>query len=104
GRTYDVDGQGYEPVGRINRDAAGRPIDPNDRQALEPLVRAAVLCNEADLHRHDGQWVWRGDPTDVALLSLGGKFGHERESLLDRYPQINQIPFEPERRFSATYH
>jgi magnesium-transporting ATPase (P-type) len=37
-------------------------------------------------------------------LSLGQKVGAQRESLLDRHPQVNEIPFEPEHQFAATFH
>lgn len=67
-------------------------------------MRTCVLCNEADLHPNDDSWLWRGDPTDIALLSLARKFGIKREAMLQNHPEINCIPFEPERRFAASYH
>ena len=90
GQQYEVTGEGFTPTGEVTLDSA--PIDPIERVRLETLARAAVLCNEADLHHHDGQWVWRGDPTDIALLTLGAKLGLTREAQLDLYPQVNQIP------------
>jgi Ca2+-transporting ATPase len=68
------------------------------------LPGQSVLCNEADLHPSDGRWVWRGDPTDIALLTMAHKLGWSRETTLNLYPQINEIPFEPEHQFAATYH
>jgi magnesium-transporting ATPase (P-type) len=56
------------------------------------------------LHRRDAEWIWRGDATDVALLVMARKIGWNREALVEANPQINQIPFEPEYKFSATYH
>ena len=51
-------------------------------------ARVAVLCNEADLHRRDGDWAWRGDPVDIAFLAAAHKLGcnraAEREVPLDR--------------------
>ena len=82
----------------------GEAISPTDHPALQSLARAAALCNEADLHHRDGEWVWRGDPTDIALLSMAHKLGWNREAALERYPQDNEIPFEPEHQFAATYH
>jgi magnesium-transporting ATPase (P-type) len=67
-------------------------------------IRAGVLCNESDLHQRDHGWVWRGDAVDIAILSLGHKLGIHRETLLDRFPQIHQIPFESEHQFAATFH
>jgi len=102
GRDMEVRGQGFVPEGEIIAD--GSPVQAIDHPDLFKLLRVAVLCNEADLHRRDGEWVWHGDPTDVALLSLSHKAGIERPTLLDEYPQINEIPFEPEHQFSATFH
>jgi len=102
GTDVEVRGAGFAPHGEVLRD--GKQVQGSDDDHLLSLIRVAVLCNEADLHRRDGEWVWRGDPTDIALLSLGHKLGVEREKLLDRLPQINEIPFEPEHQFAATFH
>ena len=92
---YAVTGSGYAPVGEI----AGAP-GAGLRRALE----IAAACNEADLHRRDADWTWRGDPTDIALLALAEKGGVGREPLLVERPQVNEIPYEPERRFAASWH
>ncbi len=102
GIDLKVSGEGFAPEGEVLLD--GKPIEASAIADGAALVRAAVLCNEADLHRRDGEWTWRGDPTDIALLSLGLKLDIQREMLLDQHPQINEIPFEPEHQFSATYH
>jgi magnesium-transporting ATPase (P-type) len=102
GDRFLVTGEGYVPEGQVFQGDA--PVDPQHRADLDALARAGVLCNEGDLHRRDGGWTWRGDPTDIALLALAQKVGWERKAVLEQHPQINQIPFEPEYRFSATYH
>lgn len=92
GHELEVSGVGYTPDGAITGklDAA--------------LVRACVLCNEGSLHRAQDGWHWRGDPTDIALLALGHKAGVTREGLEAAHPLVNQIPFEPERKYAATFH
>lgn len=102
GRDLEVQGEGFIPHGEVR--LAGKAMRAQDDEALGHLVRVAILCNEGQLHQRDGDWGWRGDPTDIALLSFGQKVGVQRESLLDHYPQINQIPFEPEHQFAATFH
>ena len=102
GTTLEVTGAGYTPDGTVLQDG-GQP-EPDVADALARLARAATLCNEGSIHRRDGEWTWSGDPTDVALLSFARKAGCDRDSELVTAPQTNQIPFEPERRFAATFH
>jgi Ca2+-transporting ATPase len=102
GAVFEVTGEGFTPHGQVLLD--GKPVEPGTHPELNRLARAAVLCNEAELHLQDSKWTWRGDPTDVALLSMAHKLGWNRELTLDRHPQVNEIPFEPEHRFAASYH
>jgi len=104
-----VEGHGFVPTGAVVR--AGRAIPlmhDHPTATVEPRLHAlaacGVLCNEATLHHRDGAWAWRGDAVDVALLSLGVKLGLEREALLAEAPQFDELPFEPEHRFAATFH
>ncbi|ESA33825.1 cation-transporting atpase [Leptolyngbya sp. Heron Island J] len=101
GDVFEVTGEGFTPVGHVL--FQGKMITP-DHVALDRIARTAVLCNEADLHHSADQWAWRGDPTDIALLTMAYKLGWSREPTLNLYPQVNEIPFEPEHQFSATYH
>ncbi len=99
---FTVTGEGFVPVGQVLRN--DRPVMLEENPPLQALVRTAVLCNEADLHARNGDWAWRGDPTDIALLTFAHKLGLRHEVELDRFPQVNQIPFEPDRRYAASYH
>lgn len=104
-----VSGQGFVPTGDVLRNGLPLPPQhPHPAATTEPrlrtLVACGVLCNEATLHHRDGDWTWRGDAVDVALLSLGVKIGLEREALLAEAPQCEALPFEPEHRFAATFH
>ena len=104
-----VDGHGFVPTGAVLRNGRALPL-MHDRLTttaeprLHALAACGVLCNEATLHHRDGAWTWRGDAVDVALLSLGVKLGLEREALLAEAPQFDELPFEPEHRFAATFH
>ena len=102
GGCFAVTGEGFAPSGEIR--TGGAVVRSGEDTDLESLARAAVLCNEGDLHLRDGEWVWHGDPTDVALLTMAHKLGIVRAEALNAHPQVNEIPFEPEHRFSATYH
>jgi len=99
---FEVTGEGYAPLGQIVQ--GERTIERGEHELLDALARAAVLCNEADLHVRDAEWSWRGDPTDIALLSMAHKLGWRQETTWEKHPQFNQIAFEPELRFAASYH
>lgn len=102
GTTYDVTGTGYTPEGEVVPEG-GPPETPHD-PALEHVARAAVLCNEGALYRREDGWGWRGDPTDIAFLAFARKLGWERSAALDRHPELGSIPFEPDRRYAASFH
>ena len=101
GEVLQVSGEGFVPTGAVLR--KGEPVEVGE-PPLDSLARAAVLCNESDLHQRNGTWEWRGDSVDIALLALGRKLGWKREPALDRFPHINEIPFESEYQYAATYH
>ena len=101
GRAFEVTGQGFAPEGCFL--ANGKPIGHADTEALAGLARTVTLCNEGELLQRDGGWAWRGDPTDVALLTMACKLGWRKEATEEQHPQINDIPFEPERQFAATF-
>ncbi len=102
GETITVTGEGFVPEGQVF--AGDNPVGAGELPALEELVCAGILCNEADLHQRTGSWSWRGDAVDIALLSFGHKLGWLREAALDTHPQVNEIPFESEHQYAATFH
>jgi magnesium-transporting ATPase (P-type) len=115
GRHYEVSGRGYVPDGQVSRE--GRPAIPAEEQRLFRLLRAAALANEGNLlqRERDGDshrdergkrqvWEWSGDPTDVALLGLGIKAGVDAYALREVHASRAAIPFEPERRYAASFH
>lgn len=102
GTVVEFTGEGFDPSGAALLNES--PIEPGQCEAADSLARVAVLCNEADLHQAGGSWTWRGDAVDVAFLSMGYKLGWVHEQTRAAYPQINEIPFESERQFSATFH
>ncbi|MBN1322581.1 MAG: HAD-IC family P-type ATPase [Methanotrichaceae archaeon] len=100
GETWNVTGEGTLPEGEI-LDPSGSRGEPEDRLLLR-LLQTAVLDNEASLVRAEGGWIHRGDMVDVALLVMAKKASVTREVMLADHPQVDQIPFESERQFSAS--
>lgn len=102
GETFSVTGEGFIPKGQVLLN--DHPVEPGAHAQLDALARAGVLCNESDLHQHDGNWEWRGDAVDIALLTFGRKLCWRRATTLDSHPEINEIPFESEHQYAATFH
>ncbi len=97
-----VSGVGYEPAGAFTID--GREIVALDRPELGLTLRAGMLCNDARLREKHGHWTVEGDPTEGALLVLGGKAGLTAVACADNEPRLDAIPFDSQHRFMATYH
>ncbi len=102
GSVFEADGAGFAPVGAV-RDRNGDVVGRADG-ALADLARALVLCNEGDLDEDAQGWRWRGDPTDVALLSFAARVGWRAAQLQESWPRTGTIAFEPEQRFAASFH
>jgi magnesium-transporting ATPase (P-type) len=102
GHVFDVGGVGYAPVGDLSID--GHIIDPDHYPALAMAIRVGVLCNDARLSEEDGVWRVEGDPTEGALLVLGGKTGFTQRVGDAAWPRLDAIPFESQHRFMITYH
>jgi Ca2+-transporting ATPase len=66
-----------------------------------------VLCNDASLRppdRADGPWAMVGDPTEAALLAGAGKLGLDQADLASRYPRVEELPFDSDRKRMSTVH
>ncbi|WP_423199629.1 MULTISPECIES: cation-translocating P-type ATPase [unclassified Cupriavidus] len=91
------------------RDAAGggegsEGSDAAVRQRVAALLRAATLPNEARLSNEGNGWSGIGDTVDIALLAAAHKGGAPAHELRDRYPLVARIPYEPDRRYAASFH
>ena len=83
--SFAIAGEGYAPEGVIT--PAGD---------LRQLALAAVLCNDARLHRKDGVWAVEGDPMEGALLAFAAKAGGDQAA-----QRLDAIPFDSRHRFMA---
>jgi magnesium-transporting ATPase (P-type) len=97
---YRVDGNGYEPAGRFTPGCGS--VTPPEHPPLEDLALAAVLCNDAELHNQEGQWIVEGDPMEGALLAFAGRAGLDRGETRGRWARTDVIPFDSNHRFMAT--
>ena len=71
-------------------------------RALYLTVLAGVLTNEAHLYRTGrDEFEGHGDPTEVALLEAAARLGIEHEVARADYAVEAELPFEPDRQYSA---
>jgi magnesium-transporting ATPase (P-type) len=97
-----VTGSGYAPHGGFLR--RGEGLDAADDPVLHELLRQALLCNDAALHRDADGWRIVGDPTEAALVTTAAKANLDAAAERGRFPRLDAIPFESERRLMATLH
>ena len=97
-RKFSVQGSGYHPEGMV---LEGHSLIDPIHSPLSRIARASVLCNEGYLGKRDDDWVWSGDPTDIALLVFGAKAGWSQPSAENLYEKDFEIPFESDRQYSA---
>jgi magnesium-transporting ATPase (P-type) len=105
GREITVSGTGYAPDGELRE--GGRRADPHRDPALDELLRATLLCNDAELLPPDGQrsaWTVLGDPTEGALLVLARKAGLDIAAERVRAPRTAELPFDADSKLMATQH
>lgn len=99
---FYVSGTGYGDEGDFQLDQ--QIVEPGEFQDLQQIIRAAILCNDAELVKLNNQWQLHGNPVDGALLSLGLKAEFDLHLQKQNYPLTDLIPFESEHKFMATLH
>ena len=72
----------------------------NDVQRL--LLKAALLASDATNNQQTGASI--GDPTEVALVMLGEKFGIDEESYRAQHPRLGELAFDSDRKLMSTLH
>ena len=96
--THTVTGVGYGPDGEIDK-----PPGSSDG-ALEALVRALVACNNSQRQQNGDQVLTQGDPTEIALLTVGHKAGVSKSALEQELPRVAAIPFDSDNQYMVTLH
>jgi Ca2+-transporting ATPase len=101
-RAYGVTGEAYEPKGSFV--LAGRTVRAADDPDLLFALRTAALANRSEVGWSERGWQPVGDRMEAALVVAARKAGIERTDILDRAPEIGDVPFTDARRLMATFH
>jgi Ca2+-transporting ATPase len=108
GRSFQISGEGYTPVGTF-MDFNGQELKPLEAGPLNFLLHGALLCSDARLEKSgldNGEITWRmvGDPTEGALVVAAEKAGLDPEVVNQKYPRVQELPFDSERKRMLTIH
>ena len=104
GRHVAVSGVGYIPQGEFSETDKTRASTDG---AVGTLLRAAALCNDADLLPPQGaqsSWSVLGDPTEAALVVAARKAGIDVAALRRDAPREAELPFDSDCKMMATRH
>jgi magnesium-transporting ATPase (P-type) len=101
-RRLVASGAGYAPNGALGLEGEGD--EAAARAAAEPIIRCALLCNDATLHDEGGAWRVNGDPMEGAIVTLAIKAGLNPGAERETWPRLDEIPFDAAYRFMASLH
>ena len=65
------------------------------------LYFASVLCNDARIENKNEEI---GDPTEIALLQMESQMHIAISEIQAKYPRIDELPFDSERKMMSTLH
>ncbi|TXT57942.1 MAG: ATPase [Candidatus Thorarchaeota archaeon] len=99
----NVTGTGMALKGEFHRD--DKTIDPKRDEIIQELLKVGLFANEASTEpeqlKEDGQSI--GEPLEIAILVAGVKAGFDPEELLDEFPRVKKIAFDPELKMMACF-
>lgn len=64
------------------------------------LLLSSILCNDAS----NAEGAEIGDPTEIALINLGDRFGLYASGVREKYPRFGENPFDSDRKLMSTQH
>ncbi len=94
---YDVSGTGYSPAGDIFDASGNKKAD-----AVQKILECVLLCNDA-IYDFEKETIV-GDPTEGAMVVLSHKAGMVKEQWDKKYPRLQEIPFDSDRKLMSTFH
>ena len=77
--------------------------DSMTNSAME-ILKMAVLCTDVTVEQEDDDLVIKGNPTEVAIVRAVEENYHTKAELEEKYPRVNELPFDSERKMMTTVH
>jgi magnesium-transporting ATPase (P-type) len=88
---------------RVALDEQGEAAALPEHRPLYLTLLAGVLANEAHVTATADGLQPQGDPTETALLVAAARLGVDPNHAREAYRSEAEIPFEPDRRYSASF-
>lgn len=77
--------------------------DSMTNSAME-ILKMAALCTDVTVEQEDDDLVIKGNPTEVAIARAVEENYHTKAELEEKYPRVNELPFDSERKMMTTVH
>ncbi|WDW17848.1 cation-translocating P-type ATPase [Enterococcus faecium] len=77
--------------------------DSMTNSAME-ILKIAALCTDVTVEQEDDDLVIKGNPTEVAIVRAVEENYHTKAELEEKYPRVNELPFDSERKMMTTVH
>ena len=71
-------------------------------EAIQTLLKNAVLCSDANINGTGDEYLIVGDPTEVAIIVAAAKAKIGADELRKHRPRKDVIPFDSEQQYMAT--
>lgn len=89
---------------RMYVDGKSLYLDDLPSKAVTSLLQMAALCTDGNVTMVNGKEVAVGDPTETAILSYALKHKLDKNTLMNEYPRIGEIPFDSDRKLMTSVH
>ncbi|MBI5786933.1 MAG: HAD-IC family P-type ATPase [Candidatus Niyogibacteria bacterium] len=96
-----------EAVEVITAERKSTKADPDLSGGVYETLKGAIFASAAFIENPEEkpeEWRIQGSPTDKAMFAAGISSGLNPTELLEKEPRIDFVPFEAERRYSASLH
>lgn len=74
----------------------------NTDENTKKLIMFGELCCNGSVNFENNKEIHLGDPTETSIIVAGHKLGFEKNDLNNKYPRINEIPFDSDRKLMST--
>lgn len=82
----------------VNNEVIDEDKSDFSRKEDKEILYMSILCNDAE--NKDGNEI--GDPTEVALINFGNKYGYDYTEIRGKYKRVGEIAFDSDRKLMST--